>query len=46
MTNLVVGADYAVLDSITVFAEYQMAEYDAVKTYDASTLLAGVYYAF
>lgn len=46
MTNLVVGVDYAVLDNITIFAEYQMADYDSVKTYDASTTIAGVYYAF
>lgn len=46
-TNLVLGADYEVLSNVTGFLEYQMAEFDNnVKTYDASTVTAGVYYTF
>ncbi|MDN3698077.1 porin [Vibrio cortegadensis] len=46
-TNLVVGADYEVLSNVTGFLEYQTADYDNnVKTYDADTVTAGVYYTF
>lgn len=46
-TNLVLGADYALMDNILVFAEYQMGDIDSgSETRDASNMVAGVYYAF
>lgn len=44
--NLVVGVDYALLDNVTVFAEYQ--DNDASKDFDykKQTYVAGVYYTF
>lgn len=47
VSNLLVGIDYALVDNITLFAEYQIGDYDdGATSTDAYTALAGVYYAF
>lgn len=44
-TNLVLGADYAYTDNITLFAEYQTTDLETTGT-DEQKAIAGVYYAF
>jgi len=47
VANFVVGVDYALIDNILLFAEYQVAEEDnGSDTTDAYTATAGVYYSF
>lgn len=44
-TNWVIGADYAVANNITAFAEYQQADADW-EPKDSMTVVTGVYYSF
>jgi len=50
-SNWVVGVDYALLDNVTIFGEYQTAEtsndFDALAgNQDADTVVLGAYYTF
>ncbi|MFW7525499.1 porin [Vibrio ostreicida] len=50
MRNLVVGVDYAVMDNVTLFGEYQAADtsndFAALTNQDADTFILGAYYTF
>ena len=47
-TNLLVGVDYAFMDNILLFAEYETGSQDATKELelDADRVTAGFYYSF
>ncbi|KJY90580.1 porin [Vibrio neptunius] len=50
MTNLVVGVDYALLDNVTIFGEYEAADtsddFAAGANQDGDTFTLGAYYTF
>ena len=50
-SNWVVGVDYALLDNVTIFGEYQTAETSndwtaSTANQDADTVVLGAYYTF
>ncbi|NOH71859.1 porin [Vibrio pectenicida] len=50
LTNLVVGVEYAILENVNIFGEYQTAEtsndFSAGEKQDADTFILGAYYTF